>query len=77
MFPRVGTAIILTLVSLHHVATSVQQNCVAVGNFQKDSGYSSEHLAMFEGWFGKKTSAYCSQQFPEVRPDRKYDVLLI
>ena len=46
-----------------------QQSCPALHPFQQDCPCTPDPAAMFEsltGWFGRKTSAYCSQQFPEV-----------
>ena len=57
----------LALFSLHSAVFSAQESCVAAGEFQDDTACSQHTRAMFEGWFGKRTSAYCSQQFPEVR----------
>ena len=56
----------LALVFLYPAVFSAQESCVAAGDFQDDTACSQHTRAMFEGWFGKKTSAYCSQQFPEV-----------
>ncbi len=57
----------LALLSLYSAVFSAQESCVAAGDFQDDTACSQHTRAMFEGWFGKRTSAYCSQQFPEVR----------
>ena len=56
----------LAFVSLHPAITSAQESCVAAGDFQDDTACSQHTRAMFEGWFGRRTSAYCSERFPEV-----------
>ena len=44
-----------------------QQTCVSGHNFEKECACIPDVAGrMFEGWFGRRTSAYCSQQFPEV-----------
>ena len=49
-----------------NVLCAAQQSCVAGENFEKECACIPDVAGMFEGWFGRRTSAYCSQQFPEV-----------
>lgn len=66
MSRRAVHTIVLLGVYLSDIACFAQQSCVAGVNFEKECACIPDVTVMFEGWFGKRTSAYCSQQFPEV-----------
>lgn len=66
MTGRLYRGILLLFACLYVKVCTGQQSCLATENFQEECDYLSDASAMFEGWFGRKVSAYCSQQFPGV-----------
>ena len=64
---RQGFLVIILLVAHSYTTACIApQSCVAGESFQAECACIPDIAFMFEGWFGKRTSAYCSQQFPEV-----------
>ncbi len=59
-------ALFLFVVHSLDILCVAQQTCLAGEEFEKECACIPDVAAMFEGWFGRRTSAYCSQQFPEV-----------